>query len=261
MIHSTVPPARFRRPRIALVGFGDVAARIQAQRGAVWGQSPLAPRILGVSRSKGWDLDDRRQCRRLAACASHWIILVPPQISPQTEPQTAAAKCSPSLCGPSATGRALFGCDRSTSARQASMVTTVAPASVKPTRPRHVSPGHFGAYMQSGSGGRSVVMSCACQASPPKTGSHLSVSVMRARHCDQRMTSLPTTFTRTIWLDSAGQHSGEDGPRASPTRSCRCISRWATTSTVLRTRSAFPEGLGSHARKWRSLFERGGSVR
>ncbi|MFM1860036.1 MAG: hypothetical protein RL133_1536 [Pseudomonadota bacterium] len=82
MIHSTVPPARFRRPRIALVGFGDVAARIQAQRGAVWGQSPLTPRILGVSRSTGWDLDDRRQCRRLAACASHWIILVPPSDQP-----------------------------------------------------------------------------------------------------------------------------------------------------------------------------------
>ncbi|MEY4013613.1 MAG: hypothetical protein RLZZ290_477 [Pseudomonadota bacterium] len=82
MIQSSALPARFRRSRIALVGFGDVAARIVSQQKAVWKQAPQSARILGIGRRTGWDLDDHRQCQRLAACARHWIILVPPSDQP-----------------------------------------------------------------------------------------------------------------------------------------------------------------------------------
>ena len=78
MIQSKALPSRFRRARVALVGFGDVGQRILAQRTAVWQASPKAPMILAVARRTGWDLDQAPAARRLAARTQHWIVLVPP---------------------------------------------------------------------------------------------------------------------------------------------------------------------------------------
>jgi len=66
-------PARFRRPRIALVGFGDVAQRIANQHAQARG-----PAFVCASRSRGWNLDRAGDCRRLMACSTHFIVLVPP---------------------------------------------------------------------------------------------------------------------------------------------------------------------------------------
>ncbi|MEY4083305.1 MAG: hypothetical protein RL483_674 [Pseudomonadota bacterium] len=68
-------PFRFRRPRIALVGSGDVGHRI-AQ--AYESSQSRGPRLLKVSRSLGWDLDRHDIRERLARWATHSIVLVPP---------------------------------------------------------------------------------------------------------------------------------------------------------------------------------------
>lgn len=82
MIQSKALPARFRRSRIALVGYGDVAARLVKQRKDLWGDAPQAPRLIPIGRSTGWNLDLRSICSRVAGCATRWIILVPPAESP-----------------------------------------------------------------------------------------------------------------------------------------------------------------------------------
>lgn len=118
-------PARFRQPRVGLVGFGDIGRRILNQRVEMatttsWGV--LSARLLCVARSLsrpeststdpeeaillgrdlkarrslsgrqivllGWNLDTRASCRRLASVATHWIVLCPPSESgPTNTPQ------------------------------------------------------------------------------------------------------------------------------------------------------------------------------
>ena len=115
-------PARFRQPRLGLVGFGDIGRRILTQRVETatttsWGV--LSARLLCVARSLsrpeststdpeeaillgrdlkarrslsgrqivllGWNLDTRASCRRLASVATHWIVLCPPAESGPTD--------------------------------------------------------------------------------------------------------------------------------------------------------------------------------
>lgn len=108
-------PARFRQPRVGLIGFGDIGRRILSQRVAAVarslggvlplrlvcvarglsrpsGQEALAedPVLLGRDQKArrslagrqvsllGWNLDDPAQCRRLAGVVTHWVILFPP---------------------------------------------------------------------------------------------------------------------------------------------------------------------------------------
>lgn len=78
MICARALPSRFRRTRVALVGFGDIAQRILTQRSALWRSSPQAPRLLAIGRKTGWDLDVQATARRLARCTQNWIVLVPP---------------------------------------------------------------------------------------------------------------------------------------------------------------------------------------
>lgn len=78
----TALPFRFRRPRIALVGSGDVGHRI-AQ--AYAGSASRGPKLLKVSRSLGWDLDKRDVRKRLSRWATHSIVLVPPSEQGSTD--------------------------------------------------------------------------------------------------------------------------------------------------------------------------------
>lgn len=82
MIHSRALSSRFRRARIALVGFGDVGLRILTQREAIWKNAPGAPALMRVARRVGWDIDQPDSAQRLARWAQHWIILVPPADHP-----------------------------------------------------------------------------------------------------------------------------------------------------------------------------------
>jgi len=66
-------PARFRRRRVGIIGYGDVGARIVNQQVV-----PGAVRLIAVSRSLGWNLDAPIDCRRLARSVQEWIVLVPP---------------------------------------------------------------------------------------------------------------------------------------------------------------------------------------
>lgn len=68
-------PFRFRRPRIALIGSGDIGQRL-----ANTYQNPNArgPRLLPVARSLGWNVDEAPIRQRLAHWATHAIVLVPP---------------------------------------------------------------------------------------------------------------------------------------------------------------------------------------
>ncbi|MEY3669126.1 MAG: hypothetical protein RL258_521 [Pseudomonadota bacterium] len=115
-------PARFRQPRVGLVGFGDIGRRILTQRVEAatttsWGVLPA--RLLCVARSLsrpesaaadpeeaillgrdlkarrslagrqimllGWNLDTRASCRRLASVVTHWMVLFPPSESGPTD--------------------------------------------------------------------------------------------------------------------------------------------------------------------------------
>ncbi|MFM1881549.1 MAG: hypothetical protein RLZZ344_1783 [Pseudomonadota bacterium] len=108
-------PARFRQPRIGLVGFGDIGRRILSQRvkaattttcgilparlvcvarglarPAATAEDPeqaiLLGRDLKARRSLagrqivllGWDLDSPEACQRLARVLTHWVVLFPP---------------------------------------------------------------------------------------------------------------------------------------------------------------------------------------
>ncbi len=97
-------PRQFRRPRIGLIGFGDVARRLLMARLATPGASH-GPIWITVSRSglshvsaeerqrlrrarvKGltWNLDHRQTAKRLAGTLTHQIILSPPAESGQTD--------------------------------------------------------------------------------------------------------------------------------------------------------------------------------
>jgi hypothetical protein len=97
-------PRQFRRPRIGLIGFGDVARRLLMDRlatpgalhGPIWvavsrsglGQlSPTEQQRLRGARVKGlrWNLDHPLTARRLATTLTHQIILSPPAESGLTD--------------------------------------------------------------------------------------------------------------------------------------------------------------------------------
>lgn len=68
-------PFRFRRPRVALIGSGDIGTRLMRTFG---GSAVRGPQLLAVSRRQGWDLDTSVVRKRLARWATHSIVLVPP---------------------------------------------------------------------------------------------------------------------------------------------------------------------------------------
>lgn len=72
---------------VGLVGFGDVASRILAQRTRLQAAQPASPPLLAVSRRQGWDLDQKSSLQRLARRLRHWIILVPPGVLNPTDPR------------------------------------------------------------------------------------------------------------------------------------------------------------------------------
>ena len=68
-------PFRFRRPRVAVIGSGDIGQRIARARTI---SQDRGPRLLQVSRRLGWDLDRSITRKRLSRWATHSIVLVPP---------------------------------------------------------------------------------------------------------------------------------------------------------------------------------------
>jgi len=92
-------PARFKRPRIVIVGCGDVGlriARILAKRGPLWAltSSPQrlpALRTAGITPLRG-NLDQPATLRRLAGIATHLLYLAPPPATGQTDPRSVALK-------------------------------------------------------------------------------------------------------------------------------------------------------------------------
>ncbi|HMM52535.1 MAG TPA: NAD-dependent epimerase/dehydratase family protein [Burkholderiaceae bacterium] len=93
-------PRRFRRPRLLVLGCGDVglrllrqlAPRLRAPLGAVAvtrrPEQQAAARALGA-RAIAADLDDRRSLRRLAAFTGWMIDLAPPPASGRDDPRSA----------------------------------------------------------------------------------------------------------------------------------------------------------------------------
>ncbi|MBU3724163.1 MAG: SDR family NAD(P)-dependent oxidoreductase [Burkholderiaceae bacterium] len=90
-----IPPRQFRRLRIALIGFGDVAGRLLAQRQTAPGASD-GPRFFAIGRNPSlstfanqhrsiqrlnWNLDQADKSRRTARIADAAIIFVPPSDS------------------------------------------------------------------------------------------------------------------------------------------------------------------------------------
>ena len=90
-------PARFRRPRVLIVGFGDVgvrAARLLTPRVRVLAIVREAARA-GTLRAQGvtpllGDLDDAASLRRLAGIATRVIHLAPPPAEGEGDPRSAA---------------------------------------------------------------------------------------------------------------------------------------------------------------------------
>ncbi|QTD44282.1 NAD-dependent epimerase/dehydratase family protein [Ottowia testudinis] len=90
-------PARFRRPRVLIVGFGDVgarAARLLTPRVRVLALTREAARA-GTLRARGvtplaGDLDDAPSLRRLAGLAARVVHLAPPPGEGEGDPRTAA---------------------------------------------------------------------------------------------------------------------------------------------------------------------------
>ena len=103
-------PRRFRRPRLLVVGCGDVGMRLLRQLAPRLGdalgavavtrrpEQQAAARALGA-RALGADLDDRRSLRRLAAFCGWTIDLAPPPAEGADDPRTARliAACAPAL--------------------------------------------------------------------------------------------------------------------------------------------------------------------
>lgn len=90
-------PARFRRPRLLIVGCGDVGLRVLPRVSGRWtvrvltSQSERRPalRAAGASPLLG-DLDDVGSLRRLARLASRVLMLAPPPAHGRTDPRMAA---------------------------------------------------------------------------------------------------------------------------------------------------------------------------
>lgn len=75
-------PFRFKRPRITVIGSGDIGHRIaQAHPGS----QGRGPRLLQVSRRLGWNLDTPVVRGRLSRWATHSIVLVPPSEQGSTD--------------------------------------------------------------------------------------------------------------------------------------------------------------------------------
>lgn len=103
-------PRRLRRPRLLVVGCGDVGLRLVAALGR---RLPDALHICAVTRNAGQrmraeehgaralaiDLDDRRDLRRLASLARWVIHLAPPRSDTEGDPRTAhlIAACRPAI--------------------------------------------------------------------------------------------------------------------------------------------------------------------
>jgi nucleoside-diphosphate-sugar epimerase len=68
-------PFRFRRPRVALIGSGDIGQRLADTYKS---RNARGPRLLRIARSLGWNVDEKSCRRRLAHWATHTIVLVPP---------------------------------------------------------------------------------------------------------------------------------------------------------------------------------------
>ena len=92
-------PARFRRQRLLVIGFGDVAQRVAALQAAARAQQ-RGPRVLALNRDPArtaairalqvtpllGDLDVARSLRRLAGLATRVLHLAPPAPLPQGQP-------------------------------------------------------------------------------------------------------------------------------------------------------------------------------
>ncbi|MBL8335801.1 MAG: SDR family oxidoreductase [Rhodoferax sp.] len=90
-------PARFRRPRVLLVGCGDVGLRVAAQLPARIGLTAVtsSPQRRDALRARGIrpllaNLDDPASLRRLAGLATHLVHLAPPPGEGWTDPRTRA---------------------------------------------------------------------------------------------------------------------------------------------------------------------------
>lgn len=109
-MRRTALPRRLRRPRLLVVGCGDVGLRLVAALGR---RLPDALHICAVTRNAGQrmraaqrgaralaiDLDDRRDLRRLASLARWVIHLAPPRPDGEGDPRTAhlLAACRPAI--------------------------------------------------------------------------------------------------------------------------------------------------------------------
>ena len=90
-------PARFRRPRVLIVGCGDVGIRAAALLTAsarVYGLTSSASRVAvlrerGITALQG-NLDQPASLRRLAGVATHLIHMAPPPLQGHTDPRTRA---------------------------------------------------------------------------------------------------------------------------------------------------------------------------
>ncbi len=96
-MQGVIAPRKFRQPRIAIIGFGDVGKRLLAQRMNQPG-ARLGPSFLAVSRSGNqlsqehkasgpihrpvhflnWDMDLKQSALRIASIADYFIVLMPP---------------------------------------------------------------------------------------------------------------------------------------------------------------------------------------
>ncbi len=90
-------PARFRRPRLLIVGCGDVGQRVAsllAGRLKVFALTSSASRVPAL-RARGWvplqgNLDNRASLARLAGIATHVVHLAPPPQQGWSDPRTLA---------------------------------------------------------------------------------------------------------------------------------------------------------------------------
>ena len=90
-------PARFRRPRVLIVGCGDVgvrAAGLLKNAGRVYALTSSESRVAhlqqqGIAALRG-NLDEPASLRRLAGVASHIIHMAPPPLQGRSDPRTRA---------------------------------------------------------------------------------------------------------------------------------------------------------------------------
>ncbi|MFN6101286.1 MAG: SDR family NAD(P)-dependent oxidoreductase [Burkholderiales bacterium] len=90
-------PARFRRPRVLIVGCGDVGLRaasglLSSARGSALTSTPARVPVLqrrGIVPLLG-NLDEAASLRRLAGVATHVVHMAPPPLQGNTDPRTRA---------------------------------------------------------------------------------------------------------------------------------------------------------------------------